>query len=205
MDAGVSPNFVISMDPQDKVKKYFPSKLPETTNLVFFPGSNPGIVNAFPAQLRYWAHPETDLGRCGDASNENILFASGSVFVSALDFCRRAGCDPIILVGADFAVKPGRSHAGSSPANKITGNDSDVRVCEGFFGAPATSRRDYYLYLRQTEHFLSSGVFRSEVWNATEGGAALAGAAPMCLRDGIFRVAGRTRPFEFPRRKSIPL
>lgn len=188
---GIFPDFILSMDPQHKVEKYLPDRLPEHTKLVFFPGSYPGIVNAFPAPRRFLARPETSLDLCINNRTGDMLFASGSVFVSALDFCRRAGCNPIILTGADFAVRPDRSHVGSSPANKITLNNVDARICEGVFGTGVMSRRDYYMYLRQTELYLKSGVSGGAVWNATEGGAALSGAEPICLRDGVFRIAGR--------------
>lgn len=192
MRAGATPDFVFCMDPQDKVKKYFAAGAPKTTRLVFFPGSFPEIVHLFSAQQRYWAHPETDLDRCGNASSENTLFASGSVFVSALDFCRRAGCNPIVLLGADFAVRPDGTHVGSSPANKRTTDDADKRQCTGFFGTPVTSRPDYYIYMRQTEHYLASIPAACTVWNATEGGATVAGTESICLRDGIFRITSRS-------------
>ena len=179
------PDFVLTCDPQEKVREYFPPVPDPRTSLVFFPGSQPESVARFSPGRRFAAATESGV------SDENVLYQSGTVMTSAMDLCLRMGADPIIIVGSDLALKPDRTHVAGSPAGFYGGIPWSCE-CEGFFGLPVHTSDNYYLYLRQIEARLANAPPRQRVLNATEGGAHIAGFEHVSLREAVYHVANAT-------------
>ena len=182
---GLCPDFAVTLDPQPKVAQYFPDEFAPELKLVFFPESLPDVVSRFSPQKRFVS--KTSAHKCFDhEADAGALFVSGSVFIPALDLGLSMGCEPIILVGADFAVNPERTHATGSPAGKAAFARQESRSCQGYFGLPAMTTDSYLLYLRATEDYLRKMPGGIRVYNATEGGAAVQGAHTLPLRHAIF-------------------
>jgi hypothetical protein len=180
---GIHPDFAVTMDPQQRVSGYFPKTPHERTRLIFFPGSQPEVVMRFPAERRCAVST--------DKESPDSLFLSGSVLLTALDFCLRAGGAPIVLVGTDLAVRPGRTHARGTPYEEPHIRFR-ARECEGYFGTTATTTESFLLYLRNMEDYIRTATQGRVLWNATEGGAHIAGMQQLSFREAAYRVAGST-------------
>lgn len=180
--AGVTPDYVVTLDPQSIVGRYVPQPLDEPARLIWFAESQPEVVSRFPAERRFLARAAQQIDHGPDE-----LFASGSVLLPALDLCRIAGCDPIIFTGLDFAYGHGRSHVrGSLAGGRNTITD---RSCEGYFGLPVRTIDAFYIYLRQAGEFIGRTMPGRRVWDATEGGAAIDNTQRMALDHALFLIA----------------
>lgn len=179
--AGIMPDFVVTLDPQGVVSRFVPEPLPAPARLVWFAESQPDVVARFPSERRFLANASTAVDH---APNE--LFVSGSVLLPALDLCRIMGCDPIIFAGLDFAYGHGRSHVRGSPAGGR--NTVTDRTCDGYFGLPARTIQAFYIYLRQAGEFIGRAMPGRRVWDATEGGAAIANTVPLPLVHALLRI-----------------
>ncbi len=114
-----------------------------------------------------------------------FIATAGSVATDAAYLALVMGCNPIILLGQDLALKGDRYYA-SSPDNKAFKHGiGDLRDTPGFFGGKVRTLANYL-------HFLSWYEDSAEVWrqqrpgltliNASEGGARLTGFRQMKLR-----------------------
>lgn len=189
---GVAPDFTVTIDPTKAAATFFSEESSAPTRLVFIPSSSPGAVAMFAPDRRYMALPCLDAREAG--GRENRLFLAGSVSLTALDFCVMLGCNPIIFTGLDFAVKPEMSHIRGTKAGGMTVVKTRARECEGYFGVPVQSTDSLLLYLRVAEDYIRQSPPGLEFRDATEGGALIAGAAPVTLREEIFRMAGTRKP-----------
>ena len=108
---GISPHFVITIDPQKKNSKYFRNIHFEDTVLIAessvdheaiesFKGAEYFIDSIFPL-AKYFMKP---LGNRGD------ITMGGSVSTAAYDFAIRIGANPIIMVGLDLSFPNHQTH-----------------------------------------------------------------------------------------------
>ncbi|MFH1538111.1 MAG: hypothetical protein ABIH66_04075, partial [bacterium] len=159
--------------------------------LVFFPSSNPEVVGRFPAERRLVAFSsvsELDRGAPG-AVEKGTLFLSGTVFLAALDFAVKTGADPVVLVGADFAVLPDRTHAKGVRAGELSKpRMGRVRRIRALDGGEALTNEILYLYLRDTENYIERLGGKPRIVNATARGALITGAERARLEEVIERL-----------------
>ncbi|MEW6202118.1 MAG: 6-hydroxymethylpterin diphosphokinase MptE-like protein [bacterium] len=182
--AGIAPDFVISADPQKHTADLFDPSHVEGEILIFFPSSNPEVVNRFSPQKRlvsFSTVAELERASEGDEA-KGSLFLSGSVFLAALDLAVRMGADPVILAGADFSILPDHTHAAGVRADNLgkarLGRLKDVR---GINGSPVQTTEILYLFLRDTENYIASLRGKPKIINASARGAFITGAECMPL------------------------
>lgn len=190
--AGVSPHYVVTADPQPHTATLFaPSHVGDET-LIFFPSSNPEVVERFSAGNRLVAYSSvSELERdMPEAKEKGTLFLSGTVFLAALDFAVKTGADPVVLVGADFAVLPDRTHATGVRAGALSRpRMGRVRKTKGADGGEVLTTEVLYLYLRDTENYIEKLGGKPRIVNATARGAFVTGAERAPLEE----VVGRTK------------
>ena len=118
------------------------------------------------------------------------LHSGGSVSTEALSLAVLAGCNPIVMIGQDLAVKPNRYYAQAETNQRFSHQPGDVVTVPGYFGKTVTSLNTYYSYAQWFEDTaLNLARIRPELRliNATEGGVRMGGFLQMKLRDAARR------------------
>lgn len=205
---GVVPHFVVALDAL--LHNYFHlagAERPDYTlvvNPVTYPlilaeCAGPMMITSYSEPMVQWLEQFTgDLG-------ENLT--GGSVATAAFDLALRMGCSPIILTGQDLAFTGNRTHSGGGANDEFVysaaGEMSGVETMHD----EAISREIQGTVEGNLGHTLKSSV-KMTTWrnwfeiriaqkevdciNATEGGAAITGAKPMCIREAMLKY-GRQR------------
>lgn len=221
---GVTPHIVVALDAL--LHNYFHmagAERPDYTlvvNPVTYPlilaeCTGPMMITSYSEPMVQWLEQFTgDLG-------ENLT--GGSVATAAFDLAVRMGCSPIILTGQDLAFTGNRTHSGGGANDEFIYtaagemSDADVMFDE------VIGRENPGIVEGNLGHALKSSV-KMTTWrnwfeiriaqkkvdciNATEGGAAIAGARPMCLREvmlgygrrhrDISKIIAAARPVQLP-------
>lgn len=199
---GISPHFVITIDPQKKNSKYFRNINFENTVLISessvdheaiesFKGSVYFIDSIFPL-AKYFMKP---LGYRGD------ITMGGSVSTAAYDFAVRIGANPIIMVGLDLSFPNHQTHIKGSyheenfftEIGKLDSYDSriykvlvsgNLREEKNFYGERifTDSRFDMYRNWYESQSINNS---RIKFYNATEGGVIIKAMENITLQELI--------------------
>ncbi len=208
--AGVVPDFVVTVDPQD-VRYHFAGCDLSQTCLVNAATVHPSLFD-LPAKrfLTLSANCAID-DWIFDALGEDALVpGGGSVATSAFSLALRWKCDPIIFVGLDLSFPGGQyyvstSSDGNARANVVDGvmrvegwspgftamktdnqrgDSAPERVVElpGWHGGTVPSSHMFGLFHRWFVERMKH-VGDTRVLNCTEGGAAIAGMEHVPLRD----------------------
>jgi hypothetical protein len=113
LSAGIEPHLVVGLDPSETNGRHLVD-LPELPNtwLVAEGSLDPEALPAFAGRIFGFQvsdhHPWPWLRSVGFARDR--LRAWGSVLTSAFDLALKAGCDPIVFVGADLAYTGGQPY-----------------------------------------------------------------------------------------------
>ncbi|MGL5254587.1 MAG: motility associated factor glycosyltransferase family protein [Brevinema sp.] len=110
-NAGITPDFVVTVDPQEINAFYLRMAQKTSPYLIADPGVHPSALEnrqnrlvmcgaAFP----FYPYFEPYLGKRG------ILASGGSVSTSAFDFARILGCNIILLAGQDLSFSKRKTH-----------------------------------------------------------------------------------------------
>jgi len=175
--AGIMPDFVVSVDPQERTAELFRGIKTEREKLVFLPQTNPEVVEMFPAERRFFAFAKdrADAGALeGNEDTDNsTLVLAGTVLITALDLAVRTGADPVALAGADFSFLPGRTHASGSRTGDYEGAYGKLRVIQGLRGEPVLSSDVFYLYLKTVSQYIGRLEGKPTIYNTTPRGAVI--------------------------------
>lgn len=221
---GVTPHIVVALDAL--LHNYFHMAGAERADytLVVNPVTYPLILSecAGPMMITSYSEPMVQwLEQFTGELGENLT--GGSVATAAFDLAVRMGCSPVILTGQDLAFTGNRTHSAGGA------NDEFVYTAAGEMGAAdmmydeAIGRENPGVVEGNLGHALKSSV-KMTTWrnwfeiriaqkkvnciNATEGGAAIVGAKPMCLREvmlayghphrDISKIIAGARPVHLP-------
>ena len=199
---GISPHFVITIDPQKKNSKYFRNIHFEDTVLIAessvdheaiesFKGAEYFIDSIFPL-AKYFMNP---LGSRGD------ITMGGSVSTAAYDFAIRIGANPIIMVGLDLSFPNHQTHIKGSyheenfftEIGKLDSYDSriykvlvagNLREEKNVYGESVftDSRFDMYRNWYESQCANNKNV---KFYNATEGGVIIKAMENITLQELI--------------------
>ncbi|MCZ9886270.1 motility associated factor glycosyltransferase family protein [Brachyspira hyodysenteriae] len=199
---GISPHFVITIDPQKKNSKYFRNIHFENTVLISessvdheavesFNGSIFFIDSIFPL-AKYFMKP---LGHRGD------ITMGGSVSTAAYDFAVKIGANPIIMIGLDLSFPNHQTHIKGSyheenfftEIGKLDSYDSriykvlvsgNLREEKNIYGESVftDSRFDMYRNWYEAQCANNSKI---KFYNATEGGVIIKAMENITLQELI--------------------
>jgi len=117
----VIPDFVITVDPQDKVYKYF---IPVINNdkdklplLISEPTISPKIIKKYPKKVFCQIEFAQEFVY-SFSKDRGILETGGSVVTTAFSFARKAGFNPIMFIGIDMAYTNNTLHFKGSELEK---------------------------------------------------------------------------------------
>lgn len=113
--------------------------------------------------------------------------SGGSVATAAFWLAESLRFKTIILVGQDLAYNGDMTHAGGVKRKNVSGDKKQPIYIESIDGKKVQTRADWLNYLRWFENAIIQLNGKTEVIDATEGGAKIAGTKIMSLSDAIDR------------------
>lgn len=169
---GVPIDCLVSVDPHASSRVHLQRGADGVHALAFQPFCTPALVGA--VGERVLALPAGD-ALCDRAAIElglPSLPVAGTVLLYALQIAAALGCDPVILVGADFAHVGGRSHAEGTATAHLAPPTGEVIADARGVAVPTSSA------LRRFAGVIARHIDRSGArhWRVEGGGAHLAGA-----------------------------
>ena len=199
---GISPHFVITIDPQKKNSKYFRNVHFEDTVLIAessvdheavesFNGAEYFIDSIFPLAKYFMKY----LGNRGD------ITMGGSVSTAAYDFAIRIGADPIIMVGLDLSFPNHQTHIKGSyheenfftEIGKLDSYDNriykvlvagNLREEKNVYGESVFTDSRFDMYRNWYESQCANNS-RIKFYNATEGGVIIKAMENITLQELI--------------------
>lgn len=127
--------------------------------------------------------------------NISYLGIGGSVANAAFSVCATLGVKKIILIGQDLAYCGDVTHAGGV-IKHVQHEEDGITYVEGIGGDKVKTRYDWLTYLKWYEASIEEIRDRTEVIDATEGGALIHGSTIMKLSDAIDRYCKENYDFE---------
>jgi hypothetical protein len=195
---GIVPHFLCSFDAGQGNYPHFQDLDTKRLRLIFTGDLYPPIVEEFEGVLI----PAEAINRstydvykhCGAPPLGGALIGP-SVANFALDAAVRLGCNPIILIGQDLALRDGRTHAeGNHYCMKTEELSGYLRVRGNVDEFVYTSKA----WLTMLKHFEAQiGAYpQNLIINATEGGAFISGTTVKPLREAIAEHVSRPMGIE---------
>ena len=204
LDAGVTPQFVTSLDYHDLSTRFF-ERVPRdlSTELVAEPKATAGVLSIFPrGRMSILGNDYAENLLREVKINKPKLSAGATVAHLAYYLAEHLGCDPIIFVGQDLGFSDGLYYApGTSYEDawrpefsrfcsvemkqweQIVRDRHLLRRIPDVNGQPMYTEERLFSYLQQFER--DFGRSTRKIIDATEGGALKRGSTPMTLREAI--------------------
>lgn len=187
LELGIIPDFLCIIDPDDIAYKQVKDSDYSTIPLVYFERTNwkavqyhtgYKIVNSYDKNLKNIL--KTDVG---------ILDHGGSVAHNCLGLAVKLGCNPIMMIGQDFAYSENKTHAECSVSknemNKVP-NDEDNIFVKDIYGSDVKTSPILNLYRKTMEQMVKIYTGTRYI-NCTEGGANIAGTEVLKLKDSLMQ------------------
>jgi len=208
LEAGITPQFVTSLDYHEICTRFF-QRLPASlsTELVAEPKATNAIFDLHPGPLTLLGNSDAEL-LLGDArraaNHKPCLRAGATVAHLAYYLAEHMGCDPIIFVGQDLGFSDGLCYApGTSYEDvwrpelsrfctvemkqweQIVRDRHILRQMSDYQGNPIYTEERLFTYLQQFERDFAEAS--SRIIDATEGGVLKRGAEVMPLAEALER------------------
>jgi len=169
--ADVPVDCLVSVDPHPASAVHLSHGTGDVGMLAFQPYCAPAIVEAFPRRVLALPRGDQLCDRAARLLDMASLPIAGTVLLYALQIAAVLGCDPIVLVGADFAHVGGRSHAIGTATSRATG-PSGLVVADAN-GEPVPTSHSLLRFLTAVEIHVAASSARHIAIDG--GGAAIAG------------------------------
>lgn len=199
LKAGVSPDFISSIDPQDLTYEKLANASLGCLNapLICMPWVSPKVPKTFPASTVFWTFSAKPIEAWLNHLLGGDTLTGGAGTVAHLNMLAAIimGCSPIILVGQDLAFTPGRSshtrNAFLTHDNKASSHQEDDHLftTAAWGGGEIKTTRDFFGMKRFFERMMEDSP-RTYI-NATEGGVHLEGAEDIPLQIALDRYCQR--------------
>ena len=194
--AGLKPDMVVSIDGGEANGTNFAGVDEDETALVFDPVVHSSIPPRFRGpifagcgQPHFHLFVDSVLGL-----DKGFFPINGySVALTCLGLALAMGCDPIVFIGQDLALKDGRSHVRGSIYDEIdkTAPQEKLFEVEGNYEEKVWTDTALLSILRNLETEIAAVEDGRTFINATEGGARIRGTKIMTLRETIDAYAGK--------------
>lgn len=220
--AGIAPDFVLAVDPQDLRYHYAGSPLDQVAAVLNAATVHPDLFAlGAPHTLSLSANGALDDWLYDLVGDRAVVPGGGSVATTAFGLAMRWRCDPIAVVGLDLSFPGGKyyidtscdgeTHAVISDDGRTLqlkgwsdgfhamkkGSSSQLRAdrlveLPGWHGSPVPTSFMFSVFHRWFEEAMRRVAGMAEVWNCTEGGAYIDGMEHAPLARFIDRVAAST-------------
>jgi hypothetical protein len=196
--AGVPIDVLVSVDPHAASEVHLSSGTDGVGMLAFQPYCAPQIVRAFSRRVLALPRGDRLCDRAARMSDLPSVPVAGTVLLYALQVAAVLGCDPVVIVGADFAHVGGRSHAVGTATSRTVG-PSGLVVADAHGNAVPTSHA-LLRFLSEIERHVAESPARHVAVDG--GGAAIAGtrrvSSAACARWLQVRPAANAGPLAPP-------
>lgn len=203
LENGVRPRFVTSLDYHDICTRFF-ENLPPTleTELVAEPKAANAIFDLNPGPLSLLGNDFADSLLREMKLSKARLPSGATVAHLAYYLAEHLGCDPIVFVGQDLGFSDGLCYAPGTSYDDVWRPELSrfctvemkqweqiarerfiLRRIPDHLGRPMYTEERLFSYLQQFERDFARS--KARIIDATEGGAAKRGAAPMKLADVV--------------------
>lgn len=183
----ITPHFLASFDAGIGNYPHFKDLDTGKLRLIFTGDIYPRIVEEFKGALipvEASNKPSYEIYKQYGAPPLGEALIGPSVANFALDIAVRLGCDPVILVGQDLALRDGKSHAKGNHYRMEIEDLSDYMKVKGNVEEFVYTSKSWLTMLKNFEQQIRS--YRGKIIiNATEGGAFIEGTVVKPLREAI--------------------
>lgn len=188
-NTGVRPDIVVSVDPAEANWKHFQSTDYDDVYLVGDILSYYKILDQHNGKKFFFSTSAYNVIQklLPDEYGLPPLRGGGSVSHSAMELALLMGCEPVIFIGQDLAIKEdGTTHASNTiySVEKDESGESLMEV-EGIDGTNVETPVRFYSFLRWFEKRLAMLPEKKLIIDATEGGAKIKGTKVMDFKDAL--------------------
>ena len=187
---GIPIDCLVSVDPHATSRVHLARGTDDVHALAFQPYCAPCVVDAFTNRLIAVPSGDRLCDRVAQEIDVPSVPVAGTVLLFALQIAAVLGCDPIVVIGADFAHVGGLTHArGTATAHAATQTGrwiADTR------GAPVPTTSSLLRFLAEAERHIAGS--RARHWAIDGGGARIAGMRtvdPKAIDRWVRRNTGR--------------
>ncbi|HET6585985.1 MAG TPA: 6-hydroxymethylpterin diphosphokinase MptE-like protein, partial [Nannocystaceae bacterium] len=170
--AGIPVDCLVAVDPHPASAVHLSHGVADVGALAFQPYCAPAIVDAFPSRVLALPRGDRLCDRAARLMDLPSVPVAGTVLLYALQVAAVLGCDPIVIVGADFAHVGGHSHAiGTATSRELAPTGLVVADAHG---QPVPTSHALLRFLAEVERHIAATRAHHVVVDG--GGAAIAGA-----------------------------
>ncbi|WP_018249187.1 motility associated factor glycosyltransferase family protein [Orenia marismortui] len=187
LDNHIYPDFIVTIDPvQTSYSRFYKEIKGIGIPLVYSMGANHELVKGYSGpKIVGLSKQDISMNKINSEVDKGRIETNNTVAITALDFARILGGNPIIFVGQDFAFsQEGVTHASSVFSEERKVDTSLLREVEGINGEKVYTSLTYYLPLKRFERYIEKYSTINYI-DATEGGAKIKGTEIMKLKDVI--------------------
>lgn len=197
---GVKPDFVVSVDPSDKIYETFGTSKEHDIPLVTIIEGNDKVVKTSNGP-RYFLYNSAVVSGILNLRVNPTLAMSGTVASLCLSTAHYMGCEPIVFIGQDLAYTDDKRHSTLASDNLIGLGDNnarnyipekEIRYIKSYDGGVVPSEPVLISFLTWIQNFIKENP--NTYINATEGGAFIYGAQHMPLKECIERYCIAEKP-----------
>lgn len=190
LNAGIVPQFVVALDATAlKLKNFEDTRLKDSC-LIALPQVHPDVLKAFPGKKMLVSQNPITLAWIDAIIGKKHTVPGDCLTVAHLAYysARDIGCSPLVFVGQDLSFTiGGRTHSegvvGATMREKVEATEPGIVYVDGLNGQKVPTYMNLAAFLRTFEaEFVKNP---RHVLNATEGGAIMAGAPNMLLKEVI--------------------
>ncbi len=117
LENGITPDFVVSVDPQDDTMKHFRRMPDRRVLLIVTPVSCAELIEKYPGPFLFFLQKDHSVTKPLEEffSSRGVSYSGGSVSCFALDIAVQFGFEKIIMVGMDYAYTDMRFYSANAP------------------------------------------------------------------------------------------
>lgn len=198
LDKGITPHFVVAVDPSYENFELFEEVLDCEVPLLTAWICNKHIIAKYKGEKIFTNCTEIE-GLDEELFGRKIteLYANGTVATLQLEFARWLGCKNIALIGQDLADTGGKTHADIAAHGKDNAQiwRNDIRI-KGNVEEYVYTHRQFKHYIEIFEWYMTQIEEDIQVYNCTEGGAYIEGMKVTTLKDFLKQHAVHERSYK---------
>ena len=200
IEHGIQPDAIVSLERGEPTYNAFYKGRTFDDKLVLIGPSLlwPKIHEEFPGKQLLYAKNHTGLEGWWMDIFPNSQYASlgHSCATAAYAVARKAGCDPVILIGQDLAYTDDKKHSDRVHSdsfqtdNELTEEEKESKDLwvEDIYGGKVRTSETFNLF---RHYFEDAALAKGTMIDATEGGALIRGTKVMTLKEAIERYCGK--------------
>ncbi len=185
LDAGIIPNYVVSIDGGINNFRHFENLSLKNIELIYSPILHYKVRESFKENaFLFIPHSRPQFEKnLNDKVNRNfpIMSGGGSVAHFALSIAKFITTGPICLIGQDLAYTNNQTHSAGNKNNEVASEVSKVMV-EGYYGEKVCSSKIFKGMINTFEDLNMAQPHSNKVFNCTEGGAKVNGYSQISFK-----------------------